>query len=379
MPTSFFIQSSVCERGVEDALQRRRDRPHLVELLDVAGEHLDVARLVHGLRRGVELGVGVRHRVHELRRHHERALLAVQEVAQAERRRAARELPARLLGERLASTSLLDRHAPRRAAWSRTSRGRSAGPSRGRARRSTAPRPPSRRGGAARRPRGRSSTGRRPSWRSRGRAPASAVVSVKSLIGMLLSWYACVAGGGPASASGSLASRRMRCDRVDGVVGAPGLERGEAGVDERHDAAGIAPQARGAPRRSGGEAQEVARAAREHLPDAIAGHVGEQHDQLAPGRVARPRDSRRSSAIRSRSRRSVARCSGRRRAIASARHLEQQRPHHLAQLRQQRSRRRRPPWKIIGPRTLERRLDQRPHGDAVALPDAAPGRGPRAP
>ena len=48
------------ERGVENRLERRGDRPQAVELLDVAREHLDVPRLVHGLRRGVELGVGVR-------------------------------------------------------------------------------------------------------------------------------------------------------------------------------------------------------------------------------------------------------------------------------------------------------------------------------
>ena len=76
------------ERLVEDALERRRDRPDLVELLDVAGEHLDVPRLVHRLRGGVELGVGVRHGVHELRGDHERALLAVQELREPKRRRA---------------------------------------------------------------------------------------------------------------------------------------------------------------------------------------------------------------------------------------------------------------------------------------------------
>ena len=48
--------------------------------VEVAGEHLDVAGLVHHLRGGVVLGVDPRHRLHDLRGADERALLAVHEL-----------------------------------------------------------------------------------------------------------------------------------------------------------------------------------------------------------------------------------------------------------------------------------------------------------
>ena len=99
------------ERRVEDALQRRGDGMDVVELLDVAREHLDVSRLVHRLRRRIELGIGVRHRVHELRRDHERPLLAVQKLREPERRRPLRQLRRRLHGQRPPVRGLLDRHA----------------------------------------------------------------------------------------------------------------------------------------------------------------------------------------------------------------------------------------------------------------------------
>ena len=99
------------ERRVEDALQRRGDGMDVVELLDVAREHLDVSRLVHRLRRRIELGIGVRHRVHELRRDHERSLLAVQELREPERRGALGELRGGLHGQRPPVRGLLDRHA----------------------------------------------------------------------------------------------------------------------------------------------------------------------------------------------------------------------------------------------------------------------------
>jgi hypothetical protein len=51
-------------------------------LLDEAPVHLDVARLVHHLRRAVLLRLVPRHRVDDLRGREQRALLAVQELAE---------------------------------------------------------------------------------------------------------------------------------------------------------------------------------------------------------------------------------------------------------------------------------------------------------
>ena len=83
---------------VEQLLQVLVDRPLPLELLaEVAAEHLDVARLVHGLRAGVVLGVDPRHRADELRGDDQRALLAVQELRELERDLAVAE-PVLLLG-----------------------------------------------------------------------------------------------------------------------------------------------------------------------------------------------------------------------------------------------------------------------------------------
>ena len=49
-------------------------------VVEVLGEHLDVAGLVHHLGGGVVLGVDPRHRLDDLGRAHERALLAVHEL-----------------------------------------------------------------------------------------------------------------------------------------------------------------------------------------------------------------------------------------------------------------------------------------------------------
>src|SRR5262245_59002637 len=67
--------------------------------------------------------------------------------------------------------------------------------------------------------------------------------------------------------------------RAGGVARAAGVEGAEAGVDERNEAARIAPEpgARGAHRLL---AEESTQAACEHLPDAVPRHVGEQHEQL---------------------------------------------------------------------------------------------------
>ena len=69
------------EDVVEDALQVLVDAVLAAELLvEVAGEHLDVARLVHHLRRRVVLGVDPRHGLDDARRAQQRALLAVHEL-----------------------------------------------------------------------------------------------------------------------------------------------------------------------------------------------------------------------------------------------------------------------------------------------------------
>src|ERR1019366_4548730 len=67
---------------LEDGLERGLGRVDLVEAADVPGEYLDVARLVHRLGAHIELGLVVRRAGHELARHHERALLAVEQLAE---------------------------------------------------------------------------------------------------------------------------------------------------------------------------------------------------------------------------------------------------------------------------------------------------------
>src|SRR5208283_2236827 len=82
-----------------------------IELLDIAREYLDMPRLIDGLGRRIKLGVGVRHRIHQLRGDHQGALLAVQKVAQAKARHPFLQLPYRLLAERAPVRSLFDRKA----------------------------------------------------------------------------------------------------------------------------------------------------------------------------------------------------------------------------------------------------------------------------
>ena len=70
---------------VEERLEERIDGIDLVELLDVLLEDLDVPAFVDDLGGGVELGVELRNRVHELAAHDERALLAVEELREPPR------------------------------------------------------------------------------------------------------------------------------------------------------------------------------------------------------------------------------------------------------------------------------------------------------
>ena len=66
----------------EDGLERGLNGIDLVELADVAAEDLGVTRFVHRLRGGVELGFVVGDGGDELSGDHQRALLAMEELAE---------------------------------------------------------------------------------------------------------------------------------------------------------------------------------------------------------------------------------------------------------------------------------------------------------
>ena len=73
----------VLEEGRDLVLEERAHRVRLAQLgVQVLGEHLGVAGLVHRLRRRVVLGVDPRHGLDDLGRGHHGALLAVHELAQ---------------------------------------------------------------------------------------------------------------------------------------------------------------------------------------------------------------------------------------------------------------------------------------------------------
>ena len=96
--------------GVDPVLAR-----HL--LVEVLGEHLDVAGLVHHLRRRVVLGVDPRHRLDDPRGAQQRALLAVQELGQQRVLHLDADLGPLLLAEVLDRRvlDLLERPEPRRS------------------------------------------------------------------------------------------------------------------------------------------------------------------------------------------------------------------------------------------------------------------------
>ncbi len=96
------VPAAVGDRRVEQLLQALVHRPLPLELVgEVAAEDLDVARLVHGLRAGVVLGVDPRHRADELRGDDEGALLAVEELRELEGDLAVTEVVLLLRGEAL--------------------------------------------------------------------------------------------------------------------------------------------------------------------------------------------------------------------------------------------------------------------------------------
>ena len=90
-----------------------RSRVHRVVQADLLphepGVQLDVPRLVHGLGGRVELGVHVGHRLHDPRRDRQRALLAVQELAEQPRGQVMTELVPLLLGQHLPLPRPVDR------------------------------------------------------------------------------------------------------------------------------------------------------------------------------------------------------------------------------------------------------------------------------
>jgi hypothetical protein len=77
------VPAAVVDDVVEQQPEVGVERVVPVELgVEVLGEHLDVAGLVHHLGRGVVLGVDPRHRLDDLRRADQRTLLAVHELAE---------------------------------------------------------------------------------------------------------------------------------------------------------------------------------------------------------------------------------------------------------------------------------------------------------
>ena len=75
------VPAAVGEHILEQRFQTRRDRVDQIEFfVQQARIHLDMARLVHRLRRRIKLGLDVGHHMHQLGRHHQRALLAMHEL-----------------------------------------------------------------------------------------------------------------------------------------------------------------------------------------------------------------------------------------------------------------------------------------------------------
>jgi hypothetical protein len=85
-PEILEVPAALQEDHVEQPLQVGIDGPHPLELVaQVAREDLHVPRLVHGLGRGVVLGLHPRHGAHQLGGGEERSLLAVHELGELQR------------------------------------------------------------------------------------------------------------------------------------------------------------------------------------------------------------------------------------------------------------------------------------------------------
>ena len=104
------VPARVGQRVVQQPAQVVVDRVVQVDLLPhEPGEQLDVPGLVHGLGRGVELGVHVGHGLHDPRGHGQRALLTVQELAEQPGRQVMGQLVPLRLGQLLPLGRPVDR------------------------------------------------------------------------------------------------------------------------------------------------------------------------------------------------------------------------------------------------------------------------------
>ena len=166
-PMVLIVQRALAEHRVEQLLLEARQRvaEAAQPLLDVAGEHFGVARLVHHLGGLEQLGVAAAHALHELAAHQHGAVLAVEQHAQPPVGEAPVELGALLAGEAVPVRRVVDVDAGRRPA--RRRRDRTAGSSRCPWRRSTGPAWRSRTGGGGpgRRSDSRARTASRAGWR----------------------------------------------------------------------------------------------------------------------------------------------------------------------------------------------------------------------
>ena len=105
------VPPAVGDDVVEERLQVHIQGVHQLHfLVQVTAVHLDVARLVDHLRGRVELGVDVGHRLHDLRRADQRALLAVHELAEAPGLDVPAQFAATLLGHVVPPRGAVDRH-----------------------------------------------------------------------------------------------------------------------------------------------------------------------------------------------------------------------------------------------------------------------------
>lgn len=93
------VPTRVAEHVVEQRAQVRVDRVRRLDLVEVAGVRLDVAGLVHDLRRRVVLRVDVGDGLHDLGGADQGALLTVEELAELPRDHVASHVAAFLLRE----------------------------------------------------------------------------------------------------------------------------------------------------------------------------------------------------------------------------------------------------------------------------------------
>jgi len=104
-PEIRHVPAGIAQRVGQQLRQVGVDRVVQADLLPhEPREQLDVPRFVHGLGGGVELGVHVRHGLHDPGCHGERALLAVQELAEQPRGQVLADFRPLLLGQHIPLT-----------------------------------------------------------------------------------------------------------------------------------------------------------------------------------------------------------------------------------------------------------------------------------